>query len=110
MFTYQKYEGLEIIKNFLDAKIANALCLDTFIYWLEDLSLGSLPLKVYYDNNSIVFYSNNNRSSTKSNFIDIKYLVVKEMVQEKHIYIEHIETNSILVDPHIGVAFEIILV
>ncbi|RDY13096.1 hypothetical protein CR513_02027, partial [Mucuna pruriens] len=30
------------------------------------------PLKLYCDNNSTILYSNNNRSSTKSNFIDIR--------------------------------------
>ncbi|RDX76213.1 hypothetical protein CR513_43821, partial [Mucuna pruriens] len=30
------------------------------------------PLKIYCDNNSTVLYSNNNRSFTKSKFIDIK--------------------------------------
>ncbi|RDX66209.1 hypothetical protein CR513_55043, partial [Mucuna pruriens] len=38
------------------------------------------PLKIYCDNDSTVLYSNNNRSSTKSKFIDIKFLVVKERV------------------------------
>ncbi|RDX93171.1 hypothetical protein CR513_24607, partial [Mucuna pruriens] len=32
------------------------------------------PLKIYCDNNSVVLYSNNNRSSTKSKFIDFKFL------------------------------------
>ena len=39
------------------------------------------PLKIYCDNKSIVIYSNNNRSSSKSKHIDIKFLVVKERVQ-----------------------------
>ena len=38
------------------------------------------PLKLYCDNNSTVLYSNNNRSSSKSKHIDIKFLVVKERV------------------------------
>ena len=38
-------------------------------------------LKLFYDNKSIVLYSNNNRSSTKSKHINIKFLVVKERVQ-----------------------------
>ncbi|RDX69004.1 hypothetical protein CR513_51943, partial [Mucuna pruriens] len=57
------------------------------------------PLKIYFDNNSIVLYSNNNKSSTKSKFIDIKFLVVKERVQNNQIFIEHIGTSFILVDP-----------
>ena len=41
------------------------------------------PLKICCDHNSAVLYSNNNRSATKSKFIDIKFLVVKERVQNR---------------------------
>ena len=56
------------------------------------------PLNLYRDNKSAVMNSNNNRSSTKSNHIDIKFLVVKERVQSRQVFIEHISTNSIVVD------------
>jgi len=36
------------------------------------------PLSIYYDNNSVMLYSNNNMSLTRSKVIDIKYLVIKE--------------------------------
>ena len=46
MLTYQKSDNLEIIEysnsDFLDVKTANAPLLDTYICWLEELSLGSL--------------------------------------------------------------------
>ena len=57
------------------------------------------PLKLYCDNNSAVLYSNNNRSSTKSKHIDIKFLVVKERVQSGQLSIQHIGTNSMVADP-----------
>jgi len=57
------------------------------------------PLKLYCDNKSVVLYSNNNRSSTKSNHIDIKFLFVKERVQSGQIFIEHLGTNSMIADP-----------
>ena len=57
------------------------------------------PIKLYYDNKSIVLYSNNNRSSTKSKHIVIKFLVVKERVQSGQISIEHLGTNSMIADP-----------
>ncbi|RVW63673.1 Retrovirus-related Pol polyprotein from transposon TNT 1-94 [Vitis vinifera] len=38
-------------------------------------------------------------SSTKSKYIDIKFLVVKEKVQSGQISIEHIGTNSMIADP-----------
>ncbi|CAJ2635046.1 unnamed protein product [Trifolium pratense] len=57
------------------------------------------PLKLYCDNKSAVLYSNNNRSSAKSKYIDIKFLVVKERVQNGQISIEHLGTNSMIADP-----------
>ena len=56
------------------------------------------PLKLYCDNNSTVLYSNNNRSSSKSKYIDIKFLVVKEKDPNDQLSIEHIGTNSMIVD------------
>ena len=57
------------------------------------------PLKLYCDNQSAVMFANNNQSLTKSKHIDIKYLVVKERVQNGQLSIEHIGTNSMVVDP-----------
>ncbi|RDY13094.1 hypothetical protein CR513_02036, partial [Mucuna pruriens] len=56
-------------------------------------------LKIYCDNNFTILYSNNNRSSTKSKFINIKFLVVNERVQNKKISIKHIRTSFMLADP-----------
>ena len=56
------------------------------------------PLKIYCDNKSVVMRSNNNRSSSKSKHIDIKFLVVKEKVQSGQVFIEHIGTNSMIPD------------
>lgn len=56
-------------------------------------------IKIYYDNKSVVLYSNDNRSSAKSKHIDIKFLVVKEMVQSGNISIKHLGTISIITYP-----------
>ena len=56
------------------------------------------PLKLYRDNNLTVLYSNNNKISSKSKHIDIKFLIVKERVQNCHLSIEHIGTNSMIGD------------
>ena len=74
--------------------------------WLRNLVMGlrimdgiKRPLKLFCDNKSAVPYSLNNGSSTKSKFIDIKFLVVKERVQSGPISIEHIGINSMIADP-----------
>ena len=73
--------------------------LRNFVTELRILEDVERPLKISYDNKSAVLYSNNNRSSTKSKHIDIKFLVVKERVQSGQISIEHIGTNSMIADP-----------
>ena len=55
--------------------------------------------QLYCDNKSVVLYSNNNMSSTKSKYIDIKFLIVKERIQSGQISIKHLGTNSMIVDP-----------
>ena len=73
--------------------------LQNFVTGLGIMDDIERPLKLFCDNKSTVLYSNNNRSSTKSKFIDIKFLVVKERVQSGLISIEHIGTNSMIADP-----------
>ena len=55
-------------------------------------------LRLYCDNKSTVLYSNNNRSSSKSKHIDIKFLIVKERIQVGQLFIDYIGTNSMIAD------------
>ena len=57
------------------------------------------PLKLYCDNQLAIMFANNNRSLKTSKHIDIKYLVVKERVQNDQLSIEHIGTKSMVADP-----------
>ena len=59
----------------------HGIWLRNFVTGLRVVKWIERPLKLYCDNNSAVLYSNNNRSSSKSKHIDIKFLVVKERVQ-----------------------------
>ncbi|XP_068657104.1 secreted RxLR effector protein 161-like [Aristolochia californica] len=77
----------------------HGIWLQNFVTGLRVVDSIDRLLKIYCDNNSVVLYSNNNRSSTKSKFIDIKFLIVKERVQNKQISIEHIGIDSMLADP-----------
>ena len=56
-------------------------------------------MRINCDNKVVELYSKNNRSSSKSKHIDIKFLVVKERVQSLQVSIEHISTNSMITDP-----------
>ena len=77
----------------------HGLWLRNFVTGLRIIEGVERPLKLFCDNKSAVMYSNNNRSSSKSKFIDIKFLVVKERVQNGQISIEHLGTNSMIADP-----------
>ncbi|RZB90861.1 Auxin efflux carrier component 2 [Glycine soja] len=56
----------------------HGIWLTNFVTGLQIVEGIKRPLKLYCDNKSVVLYSNNNRSSTKSKHIDIKFLIVKE--------------------------------
>ena len=73
--------------------------LKTFISELRIVDSISRPLKLYCDNSAVVFMTKNNKSGSRSKHIDIKYLAIRERVKEKKLVIEHIRTESRLVDP-----------
>ena len=50
------------------------------------------------DNKSKVLYFNNNKSLSKLKRIEIKFLVVNEIVQSGKLFIKHISKNSIVMD------------
>lgn len=55
-------------------------------------------LKLFCDNKLAILYFNNNRSSTMSEHIDIKFLIVKKRIQSEQLFIEYVSTNSMIVD------------
>ena len=67
----------------------HGIWLRNFVTGLRILNGIERPFKLFCDNKSAVLYSNNNRSSTKSKFIDIKFPFVKERVQSGLISREH---------------------
>ena len=57
------------------------------------------PLKINCDNKVAELYSKNNRNSSKSKHIDLKFMVVKERILSFQVSIEHISANFMIVDP-----------
>ena len=57
------------------------------------------PLKLYYDDEPAVCHADNNKSSGAAKYIDIKFYVVKDKVQDHSISLEHISTKKMLADP-----------
>jgi hypothetical protein len=56
------------------------------------------PLKLYCNNEPVVCYAHNNKSSGAAKHIDIKFYVVKDKVRDHTISLEHISTKKILAD------------
>ena len=59
----------------------------------------SKPLTLYCDNQPAIIYASNNKSSGAAKHIDIKYLVVKDRIQDQTIDVKYISTKSMLADP-----------
>ncbi|CAL5348050.1 unnamed protein product [Camellia sinensis] len=76
-----------------------AIWLRNFIIGFQIVDSISKPLKVYCDNSAAVFFSNNNKSGSRSKHIDIKYLTVRDHVKKQKVSIKHISTDMMIADP-----------
>ncbi|RDX97259.1 hypothetical protein CR513_19989, partial [Mucuna pruriens] len=54
------------------------------------------------DNNVVLFYVKINKTSSGFKHLKVKYLIVRDLVKVDFIMVEHIDTNSIIVDPLIN--------
>jgi hypothetical protein len=79
--------------------VGQAVWLKNFIPVLRVVDNISMPLTLYYDNKTVVFFSHNNKSSGVAKHIGLKYLVVRERVHDHTINLKHISTKKMLVDP-----------
>ena len=78
---------------------SHGVWLKIFISGLRIFDSISRPLKLYCDNSDAVVMAKNNKSGSQSKHIDIKYLAIREHVKEEKVVIEHISTESMIVDP-----------
>jgi hypothetical protein len=73
-----------------------AIWLKIFIPRLQVIDNIARPLTLLCDNEVVVFFSNNYKSSGASKWIDIKCLVVRDKVKDDTIVIQHINTRVML--------------
>ena len=78
---------------------SHALWLKNFVFILGLVDSISRPLKIYCDDSSTIFFTKNNRTTTTSKHIMIKFLVIREMVENENFLIEHILIEDMLVEP-----------
>ena len=71
---------------------------EEFHFKLRIIDSISMPLKVFCDNSAAVFLAKNNKSRNRSKHINIKYLAIRERVQDKTVVIKHISTELMIVD------------
>ncbi|CAL8162703.1 unnamed protein product [Prunus armeniaca] len=120
MLIYSKVEKLEIVA-YTDSDLAGctddikytacyafvlAGCAVSWKIWIKnfitkvrivDSIVG--PLKIYCDNEAVVFFSRNNKRTPASELMEIKYLLVKDKVKEHVIDVIHIGIESMVADP-----------
>ncbi|KAM5574982.1 hypothetical protein ABKV19_014096 [Rosa sericea] len=77
----------------------HALWLKNFIAHLKIVESVSRPITIYCDNASAVFFSKNNKRSSGSKNIDVKYFAVRESVRDEEIEVVKIGTKDQLADP-----------
>ena len=59
----------------------------------------SRPLRIYCGNLATAFIDKNNKNDSQSNHINIKFLALRERVNDKKVVIEHISTELMIADP-----------
>nr|GEV46985.1 putative zinc finger, CCHC-type [Tanacetum cinerariifolium] len=59
----------------------------------------SKPLKIYCDNVATIFFSKNDKYSKGAKHMDIKFFIMKEEIKKQRVYLEHISTDLMIVDP-----------
>ena len=56
-------------------------------------------MQIYCDNTAAVFFSKNDKYSKGAKHMDLKFLTVKEEVQNRRVSIQHIGTELMIADP-----------
>ncbi|GJZ97000.1 retrovirus-related pol polyprotein from transposon TNT 1-94 [Tanacetum coccineum] len=77
----------------------HALWLRNFISGLGVVDTISKPLKMYCNNTATIFFSKNDKYSKGAKHMNIKFFIVKEEIQKQIVYLEHISTDLMIVDP-----------
>ncbi|KAJ9538815.1 hypothetical protein OSB04_031548 [Centaurea solstitialis] len=78
---------------------SHAIWLKNFVVGLKIMDSIEKPLTIYCDNAAAVFFTKNNKRSSGSRNIDVKYFAVRENVRDKEIEVLKIGTKEQLADP-----------
>jgi hypothetical protein len=73
--------------------------LNKFVSGLRVVDSKKRPLKLYCHNELAVLYAHNNKKTKAVKYINIRFYVVKEKIQDQTISLEHICTKKMIADP-----------
>jgi len=76
-----------------------AVLLKNLVTRLRVVDSINKPMTIFCDNSAAVFHTKNNKTSSGSKHLDLKYLTVRDLVKEGNVVMKHIDTNSMLADP-----------
>ena len=57
------------------------------------------PIKIFCDSSAAISFANNNKITAGCKYLDTKFLVVREKIDEGYITIEYISTKCMIADP-----------
>ncbi|KAL8153044.1 hypothetical protein V2J09_010804 [Rumex salicifolius] len=77
----------------------HGLWMRNFISGLGIVDSIARPLRIYCDNSAAVFFSKNDKYSKGAKHMELKFLSVKEEVQKRTVFFEHIRTDMMVADP-----------
>ncbi|KAM1627938.1 hypothetical protein COP1_016316 [Malus domestica] len=73
--------------------------LRNFVAEMRIVDYVKRPLRMFCDNSAAVFFSKNNKRTSASRLMDVKFLKVREMVKKGEIEIQFLSTNLMIADP-----------
>ena len=95
-----------IASSTMQAEFVACFSATTQAIWLRNLikeltvfDFVDRPIQLYCDNNFAVLFINNNRGLKGSKHMEVKYLTIKEKVQNGDVAVEHISTDDMIADP-----------
>ncbi|WJZ99387.1 hypothetical protein VitviT2T_017836 [Vitis vinifera] len=103
--SWKNHKQLLIASSTMEAKYVacykatcHAIWLRNFVSGLHVIDSIMRPFRIYCDNSVVVRFSKNNKPTGGSKHINIKYLAVREKVQNGVVSIEHIKNTLMLAD------------
>ncbi|RDX60320.1 hypothetical protein CR513_61541, partial [Mucuna pruriens] len=77
----------------------------THVVWLRNFMVGLCivesivrPLRIFCDNNVATFYTKNNKTYSGSKHFELRYMIIRDLVKDGSIVVEHVDTDSKLID------------